>query len=238
MNDEHLTAVERLIKQTKGAPPRLLIVIAGPSGVGKNTIIKKLLAKHEAVMDRVRTYTTREPRDGEVEGEQYHFVTRDQFYDMAQQNLLMEPDGQDVYGLGDVYSMPADLFEEIEPGKHVVIAEVDIHGTRRIRERYPDAVTIFLTATPDVLIERISERPDDHLDREALARRLDTAKEQFEAAKEYDYIVYNLTGRQAQALKVVESIVNAERSRVRPGADLAAVIPADAFELSTYSTQN
>jgi guanylate kinase len=234
--DDNLTDAERILLQTGGGLPRLLFVLAGPSGVGKNTIIKRLLTNHFHVMDRVRTYTTRRRRPAEIPDAQYHFVSAEEFHALAQAGKLMEVNadsiGHDVYGLGDRYSMPSDLFEGIPPEKHLVIAEVDIHGMRLLKTRYPDCVTIFITAPPLDLIERIRERPDDHMDAEALSHRMQTAREQIRAAKEFDYIVVNPEDRLEQTLATIELILTAERSRVRSGVDLEATLPADAFDLA------
>lgn len=233
MPDE-LTDVERVIQHTQGRLERLLFVVAGPSGVGKNTIINELLANHPQ-MGRVRTYTTRERREDEVEGEQYHFVTPEQFRELALAGKLMEADattiGHDVYGLGKVYSMPADLFEEIPPDKHLVIAEVDVVGARRLRERYPGCVTIFITAPPTDLIHRIRERRDETMDAESLVQRMRTAREQIRAAKEFDYVIFNREGDLRRTVEAIEHIIHAERMRVRAGFDLEAVLPPDAFDI-------
>ena len=233
MPDE-LTDVERVIQQTTGRLERLLFVVAGPSGVGKNTIINQLLANHPQ-MGRVRTYTTRERREDEVEGEQYHFVTPEQFRELALAGKLMEADattlGHDVYGLGKVYSMPADIFEEIPPDKHLVIAEVDVVGARRLRERYPGCVTIFITAPPADLVHRIRERHDETMDAESLGQRMRTAHEQIRAAKEFDYVVFNREGDLHRTVEAIEHIIHAERMRVRAGFDLEAVLPPDAFSV-------
>jgi len=228
-----LTGVEQVILQTKGALPRLLFVLAGPSGVGKNTIISSLLTNNPR-MERVRTYTTRQRRPEEIEGEQYHFVTSEAFRELALRGRLMEADalfaGQDVYGLGKLYSMPADVFEEIGPNKHLVIAEVDIYGTRRLKARYPDCVTIFVTAPPGDLLERIRERKDDFMDDDALAHRMRTAYDQFAAASEFDYVVFNREDQLEQTQGMVGSIILAERNRVRPGVVLEAMIPQGALK--------
>jgi guanylate kinase len=230
---QNLTDVERVIRQTRGYLPRHLFVLAGPSGVGKNTIIKKLLTNHPGEMGRVVTYTTRERRENEVEGEQYHFVSYEKFRELALAGKLMEADaeiaGHDVYHSGHLYSMPTDIYEGIPPEKHLVIAEVDIHGMRRLRERYPDCVTIFVTAPPTILLERIFKRTDKHMDASSLALRMETAREQIKAAKEFDYIVFNNTDGLQRTMTSIETIIHAERMRVRHGADLEAVIPEEAF---------
>ncbi|MBN1310142.1 MAG: hypothetical protein JXB30_01905 [Anaerolineae bacterium] len=234
--DDNLTDAERIVLQTQGSLPRLLFVLAGPSGVGKNTIIKRLLTNNPRYLDRVRTYTTRQRRRNEVPDEQYHFVSPDEFRALALDGKLMEADagtvGHDVYGLGDLYSMPADIFEGIPSEKHIVVAEVDIYGMRLLKERCPDCVAIFVTAPPLSLIERIHERPDDHMDAEALSHRMQTAREQIRAAREFDYIVFNQEDRLADTIAAIERILIAERSRVRSGVDLEATLPPDAFDIA------
>ncbi len=236
---DNLTDVERVLYQTHHTLARQLFVIAGPSGVGKNTIIRELLANHPE-MDRVRTYTTRKPRPGEVEGEQYHFVTWEKFCELARAGKLMEVDtnsiGQDVYGLGKVYSMPADIYEGIPPERHIVIAEVDVVGTRRLRARYPDCVTIFVTAPPLDLIQRIRERRDETMDARSLTQRMQTARDQIRAAKEFDYVIFNRDGHLREALQAVEAIIQVTRMHVRQGFDLEAMIPPDAFQMLESSS--
>lgn len=232
---DHLTDVEQVILKNKGHLDRLLFALTGPSGVGKNTIIKKLLANHPATFSRVRTYTTRQRRDDEVEGEQYHFVTPDEFTALARAGRLMEADaataGHDVYGLGSVYSMPLDLFEEVPPQVAVVIAEVDVHGARRLRERYPECVSVFITAPPAALLHRIHERPDDSMDDRSLVQRMATAQEQMRAARYFDYVIFNREGRLGEAVDQLETIILAERMRVREGFDLETYLPPDAFDV-------
>lgn len=233
--DDNLTDVERILLQTQGSLPRRLLVLAGPSGVGKNTIIKRLLTNHSRYAERVRTYTTRLPRPHEVSEVQYHFISAEEFRALALAGQLMEANadsvGHDVYGLGDLYSMPADIFEGIPLEKHLVIAEVDIHGMCLLKKRYPDCVTIFVTAPPLSLLERIRERPDDHMDAEALSHRMQTAREQMRAAKEFDYIVLNQEDQLDATVAAIETIIAAERNRVLPGVDLEATLPPDAFAM-------
>jgi guanylate kinase len=229
------TDVEQIVRQVTGRLPRRLFVLAGPSGVGKNTIIRKLLANHPGEMARVRTYTTRTPREGEVHGEQYFFVTKDEFRALALDNRLMEAnasnlDGHDVYGLGKAYSMPMDIYEGIPEESHLVVAEVDIAGTRRLKERYPDCVTIFITAPPLELLKRILKRQDETMDAHSLFHRLRTARDQIRAAREYDYVLFNQEGELDETLVRIETIIEAERNRVQPGFDLEKVIPPGAFD--------
>ncbi|MBN1123148.1 MAG: hypothetical protein JXJ17_18895 [Anaerolineae bacterium] len=230
-----LTDVEQVIKQTKNHLEHRLFVLAGPSGVGKNTIITELLANHPNEMDRIRTYTTRERREDEIEGEQYHFVTPEKFRELALAGKLMEADaetvGHDVYGLGKLYSMPANLFEGIPADRHIVIAEIDVVGARLVRERYPDCVTIFVTAPPIDLVNRIRKRRDQTMDNHSLAQRIETARGHIRAAKEFDYVVFNRKGDIDKTIAAIEKIIEVERMRVTEGFDLEAVLPKDAFDI-------
>jgi guanylate kinase len=231
----YLTDVEYVIKTSKKHLDRRLFVLAGPSGVGKNTIIKELLASHPHEMDRVRTYTTRTRREDEIEGQQYHFVTPEQFRELALAGKLMEADeetvGHDVYGLGKLYSMPADLFEGIPEGRHIIIAEIDVVGARLVRSHYPNCVTIFVTAPPIDLVNRIRQRHDHTMDNHSLAQRIETARGHIRAAKEFDYVVFNREGDLDRTIAAVEKIIEVERMRVVKGFDLEAVLPKDAFDI-------
>lgn len=227
-----LTDAERILLQIQGELPKLLFVLVGPSGVGKNTIIKKLLTNNP-LMDRIRTYTTRPPRHGEVPGEQYHFVSIEDFRRLAVEGRLLEADasiaGRDVYGLGALYSMPRDLFNEVLPGKHLVIAEVDMFGMRRLKHDFPGCIAIFITAPSEVLYHRLQERPDEHMDEASLEQRMITAREQMRSAGECDYLVFNDGDGLDQAVRQVEAIVLAERTRIRRGMDLQKILPVEAL---------
>lgn len=228
-----LTPVERLIKNSEGTPPRLLFVIAGPSGVGKNTIIKTLLANHPIEMDRVRTYTTRAPREGEHEGQQYHFVSRDEFKAMGDRGQLLEPHGEEVYGDGHVYSMPIDIYTEIAETAHLVIAEVDVAGTRLLKSRFPQSISIFISAPAEELLGRIEARDGAEAadaDLEKRRKRLETALEQIRAAHEFDYVVYNTHGQKDEAVQAVEAIITAERHRMRGDVSFEHEFPAESFQ--------
>lgn len=234
MQSTNLTEPERIVWQVTGQVPRLLIIISGPSGVGKNTIIKNVLANHRLCMERVRTYTTRPARPDELPGDQYHFVSEEEFRQLARAGRLMEADegmmGRDVYGLGKVYSLPANVFEGIPSDKHLVLAEVDIYGMRLLKERFPQSISIFVTAPPLALLERIRERDDAHnMTAEEIQQRMQTARRQMRAAREFDYVVFNSEDHVDTAIEAVSRIIAAERLRVRQGFDLEAVLPKEAF---------
>ena len=238
---DDLTAVERAVLEINGSLERRLFVIAGPSGVGKNTIIKELLASYPRIMDRVRTYTTRPPREDEVYGQQYYFVTVDEFKEAAIAGRLLEADrttpGHDVYDTEDCYSMPMDIFRDVSRS-HLVVAEVDIAGAVLLKEKVKNCVTIFVTAPPHVLVERIRKRPDKTMDDQTLQQRLEKAKTHINAAKTFDYIVYNAEGRLTQAVQAIKNIIHAERMRPPEGFDLAHVLPPDAWDFIGRTHEN
>lgn len=224
----NLTDNEEVMQRVVGPLGRRLFVVAGPSGVGKNTIIKELLATHPEI-GRIRTYTTR-PSRGEYENRQYHFVTQNEFDQLAHEGELLEFKGQDVYGDGELYSMPTDLFKDISPEQHIVIAEVDVAGTQLLLEKFDDVVTIFVVAPPLELMRRIANRHDEAMDADKIRKRLETARAQIKAAAEFDYIVFNREDHFCQTMREIEAIIMAERLRVKPGLDLTS--DADhAFEL-------
>ena len=225
---DNLSGVEKILKATNDQLPGQLFVLAGPSGVGKYTITQMLLETFPA-MHRVTTFTTRPQRTDEVEGDQYHFITLEEFRRKSEAGQLLEPAGQDVYGEGHLYSMPADVMHT-PAGKHLILAEVDIHGTALLKQKFPDCVAIFVTAPPDVLIDRIKRRSDANMDAGSLAKRMATAYEQFQAAQNFDYIVFNDRDSLEHTVAAIAAIVTAERRRVRPGVDLEAMIPAEELE--------
>jgi len=225
---EKLSGVERVLATTQRQLPRQLFVLAGPSGVGKYTITTRLLENHPA-MHRVTTFTTRPPRPEEIEGDQYHFISREEFRRKSEAGELLEPAGQDVYGEGHLYSMPANLMTDVPEGKHLIIAEVDINGSALLKRLYPDCITIFVTAPPAELLARIRQRDGEHMDAESLSKRLAMAHEHIRAAKNFDYIVFNEDDLDS-TMAAVEAIVTAERRRVRPGVALEAMIPDEEFD--------
>jgi guanylate kinase len=123
--------------------------------------------------------------------------------------------------------MPADLFQDIPEGKHLVWAEVDTDGAQLLQARYPDCVTIFVTAPPLDLLERILRRSEDtdrHMNSETLARRMEAARKHIRAAKHFDYIVFNEDERIDVAVAAIKGIIDSERRRVRQGVDLEAAL--------------
>ncbi|MEB3148927.1 MAG: guanylate kinase [Sphaerospermopsis sp.] len=162
-----------------------LIVLTGPSGVGKGTLMQKLLQLHPELYYSVSA-TTRSPRPGEINGQNYYFITRSQFQKLVAQGELLEW----AEFAGNYYGTPrAAVLEQIQSGK-LVILEIELEGARQIRTSYPNALSIFiLPPSFSELEKRIRGRGQDS--QEAIARRLNRAQEEIEAAAEFDIQIVN-----------------------------------------------
>ncbi len=181
----------------------LKIIISAPSGAGKTTLWKKLVADDPQIYVSV-SCTTRPRREGEVDGKDYYFISRDEFLSMIQEGRLLE--WAEVHGY--YYGTPAENVDRaLEEGKDILF-EVDVQGARSIKEKLPDAVTIFVLP-PGVgeLRQRLERRGQDSPDE--IEKRLTHAVEEIQAAKEFDYIVYNEDLE--RAAEDLRSIVRAER---------------------------
>jgi guanylate kinase len=179
-----------------------LIVLTGPSGVGKGTLVRSLLNRHPTLYLSV-SVTTRGPREGEVEGQHYYFVSRSRFEQMVEAGELAEW----AEFAGNLYGTPYfALTQEVGEGKWVIL-EIELEGARQIRNKFLEALRIFiLPPSWDELERRLRSRGQDS--ESAIARRLLRAKEEIEAAGEFDFQVVN--DDLEVALKKLESILNLE----------------------------
>lgn len=184
----------------------LLVVISGPSGTGKGTIYGKVI--EQTGMKRSVSVTTRKPRPGEVEGVNYYFRTEEQYQQMIASGEFLETAA--VYN--NFYGTPkAPVFSNLESG-YDVLFEVDVHGAKSIKSKYPEAVTIFLmTPDFDTLEARLKSRGTESAS--ALKMRLDSARNELAKYEMFDYIVFNDTVEQATA--EVISIIEAEKHKVK-----------------------
>lgn len=184
----------------------LLVVISGPSGAGKGTIYGKVI--EQTGMKRSVSVTTRKPRPGEVEGVNYYFRTEEQYQQMIASGEFLETAA--VYN--NFYGTPkAPVFSNLESG-YDVLFEVDVHGAKSIKSKYPEAVTIFImTPDFDTLEARLKSRGTESAS--ALKMRLDSARNELAKYEMFDYIVFNDTVEQATA--EVISIIEAEKHKVK-----------------------
>lgn len=172
--------------ETDGTPRRgRLIVFTGPSGVGKGTLLRSLRHRYPALKLSVSA-TTRSPRPGEVDGQDYFFVSRDEFRAMVERGELLEW----AEFAGNCYGTPkAAITQNIEAG-HWVVLEIELEGARQVRETFPDALQLFvLPPSLEELESRIRLRGTDA--DEAIARRLQRALIEIEAASEFDEQIVN-----------------------------------------------
>jgi guanylate kinase len=162
-----------------------LIVLTGPSGVGKGTLLRSLLRRHPELYVSV-SVTTRTPRDGEVNGKHYFFTDRSQFEQMVEDNELLEW----AEFAGNFYGTPRRVVEQkIRDGKWVVL-EIELQGARQIHQSFPGAFRIFvLPPSLEELEYRLRRRGQDP--EAAIARRLAHAHAEIQAADEFDLQVVN-----------------------------------------------
>jgi guanylate kinase len=192
-----------------GAPDRraLLVVLSGPSGVGKDSVLDEL-ARRGRHFHRVITCTTRAPRENERDGVDYYFVSDAEFDAMIANDGLLEH--AEVYGHRS--GVPrAQVEDQLAAGNDVVV-RTDVQGAASIRRLMPDAVLIFL-APPSLeeLEARLRERAADDDDR--IGRRLEAARGEMARRNEFEYVVVNQPGRLDEAVDRVEEILDVARLR-------------------------
>ncbi|HEY8424008.1 MAG TPA: guanylate kinase [Clostridia bacterium] len=189
----------------------LLIVLSGPSGVGKGTVNKRVRELLPNLKKSV-SVTTRPRRPGEIDGVHYHFITKEQFDDLVQNDGLLEY--AQVYQ--NFYGTPKKpVLEALEKGEDMIF-ELDIQGARLIKKAYSDCVRIFISPPSiEELANRLNLRGTET--EEVKALRLSETKKELEEAKYYDYIVVNNDIDEA-AKKIVE-IISAEKAKTSRNID-------------------
>ena len=163
----------------------LLIVISGFSGAGKGTLMKKLIEEYDQYALSI-SMTTRAPREGEVDGREYFFSTREQFEDKIKQGGFIEH----AQYCGNYYGTPKDYVEQqLDAGKDVIL-EIEIQGAMKVKEQFPDAILLFvMPPSIAVLHQRLVGRGTET--EEVIAERLQRAEEEAVGIEEYDYIIIN-----------------------------------------------
>ena len=182
-----------------------LFILSGPSGAGKGTICKALLA--ETDLELSVSMTTRNPRAGETDGESYYFVSKDEFLRKIEASGFLEY--AEVYG--NFYGTPKQpVIEKLSAGTDVIL-EIDMQGALKVKENYPDGVFIFiLPPSMSELRKRLTGRGTETA--EAIEMRLGETLKELSYIDKYDYCVVN--GQLEEAVTRVKAIVTAEHSRV------------------------
>lgn len=187
----------------------LLIVISGPSGVGKDTIARRLIERRPDSFYFVVTATTRPPRDDEVHGRDYFFVSNDEFARMIDEDELLE--WAVVYN--DYKGVPKQQIREALASSKDVIMRVDPQGAATIRKVVPNAIFIFLVAeSEEALVTRLRERKSETP--EGVSLRIATARQEMKRIGEFDYCVVNEQEKQEETVEQILCIMSAERNRV------------------------
>lgn len=181
-----------------------MIIVVGPSGVGKSTLVDKITREMPVLFDTV-TYTTRLMRKGESEGAPYHFIDEDKFKELIEQNFFVE--WANVHG--KLYGTSRQQVEEAMKSGRVVIMDVDVQGAMTFRSKYPHSFSIFiLPPSVDELRQRIRKR--DRMADHELAVRMENARKEIALAKEFDMQIINsdFNISYSQFKKLIEEIVN------------------------------
>ncbi|MCI8518140.1 MAG: guanylate kinase [Hungatella sp.] len=163
----------------------ILVVISGFSGAGKGTLIKAMLERHHNYALSISA-TTRKPREGEEDGREYFFVTRERFEQMIEEGQLIEY----AQYVNNYYGTPRQyVFQQMADGKDVIL-EIEIQGALKIKERFPEALLLFVTPpSADELKRRLVGRGTETMD--VIHQRLHRAADEAEGITSYDYILIN-----------------------------------------------
>ncbi|MEE1002652.1 MAG: guanylate kinase [Acutalibacteraceae bacterium] len=162
-----------------------LFIFSGPSGIGKDTVLKEVMNSSDNIRLSISSIT-REMRDGEIEGEKYHFVSREEFEEMINKKELLE---YNEY-IGNFYGTPkAPVVDWMNKGYDVIL-EIDVNGAFKVKKKMPEAVMVFmLPKSIDVLRHRLEKRGTESP--ETIEKRLRQAAREITFAPEYDYVFFN-----------------------------------------------
>ena len=192
-------------------PEPLLIVISGPSGVGKDTVLHMMEERGDQPVHFVVTATTRPIREGEVQGRDYFFVSSDEFASMIENDELLE------YAIvyNDYKGIPKkQVRDALKSGKDVIM-RLDVQGAATVRKMAPEAVLIFLTTeSEEELVSRLRARKSESA--EGLNLRIATARQELKRAEEFDYIVINKEDALNNAVDTIQAIIHSEHHRTHP----------------------
>jgi guanylate kinase len=188
----------------------LLIILSGTAGSGKDSVVRRMIERG-VPFECVANLTSRPPRPGEIDGRDYRFVSENAFKEMIRNDELLEH--AVVYG--QYKGIPKrPVHNALAAGKDVLL-RIDIQGAATVRRQYPEAVSIFLTASSlEELKRRLLGRGTDSPDQVEI--RLRTASEEMRRIPEFDYLVVNADGRLEDTVETIVSIIRAEHCRTTP----------------------
>jgi guanylate kinase len=191
-------------------PQPLLIVISGPSGVGKDTVMQRM-KERGLPFHFVVTATTRPRRANEVHGRDYLFVSKDEFARMINEDELIEH--AIVYG--DYKGIPKQQVREALATGMDVVMRLDVQGAETVRKLAPEALLIFITTeSEEELVHRLETRKTETAD--ALAIRIATARKELKRVEAFDYVIVNRDFHLDETVDAIRAIIDAEHHRVKP----------------------
>ena len=202
----------------------LLIVVSGPAGSGKGTTLKHIFAspKHGKKFSYSVSATTRAPRPGEVDGVNYHFLTREEFEARIARGDLLEY----TEYCGNYYgTLKKETEAVLESGHHLVL-EIEVEGAMNVKRVYPDAVTIMLLP-PSCAVQEARLRGRGTETEEKILARLSRTREELQQLNGYDYVVYNRDGKIGAVAEDIYAIVRAESLRITRNKNAASEYFAD-----------
>lgn len=184
----------------------LLVVLSGPSGSGKDTILERLLAIDKNIVKSVSA-TTRPSRIGEINGKDYFFISEQDFCNAISDEKLLEYTNY----CGNYYGTLKNLVEDLQNNQKDVILKIEVDGAKQIKEKCPDSLRIFiLPPSMETLKDRLSKRGTETA--ENLEKRLNRARDEIKFSSEYDYIVVN--DDVDKCAQNIYSIINAEKFKL------------------------
>jgi len=188
-----------------------LIVISGPSGVGKDTVLHLMEERGDQPFHFVVTATTRPIREGEVDGVDYFFVSNDKFASMIENDDLLE------YAIvyNDYKGIPKQQVRDALASGKDVIMRLDVQGAATVKKIEPEAILIFITTeSEEELVSRLRARKSETA--EGLNLRIATARQELKRVREFDYVVMNREGELNAAVDSIQAIIHAEHHRTNP----------------------
>lgn len=187
-----------------------VFVVSAPSGSGKSTLVRQALERDKRLLFSV-SFTTRAPRGEEKPGESYHYISREEFEQRLARNEFLEH--ATVFGR-DYYGTHVSILEQARAQDRDLLLDIDVQGARQLKERIPDAVTIFiLPPSREILEKRLRARGD--VAEDVLRRRLGEAAKEIANSGEYDYQIINHEDAVEESTRLLLAIVAAERARSR-----------------------